>query len=130
MFQVNDRVVVDNEVEIEKLLGSRGVAGRTGTVRDVARPDGFYEVDVDGFGLVILKADEMTKANPLKRYLLFLGGSFYPQGGWNDFAGSFDGLREAREAAAREARLREDSDGIEAWWHVVDSLTGREVAES
>lgn len=53
----------------------------------------------------------------LKRYLLFAGLSYYPKGGWGDFAGSFDTLTEA-------LAIRRGAD----WWHVIDSQTGKIVA--
>ena len=48
----------------------------------------------------------------LKRYLLFCGGTYYPYGGWDDFAGSYDSLEQAEKAA------------YDDWWHIVDSDTG------
>jgi hypothetical protein len=42
----------------------------------------------------------------MKRYLLFTYDSYYPGGGWTDFAGSFDTIEEAR-AASPEAENRD-----------------------
>ncbi len=43
-------------------------------------------------------------------YMLFTGYSYYPSGGWNDYAGSYSSEKEALEAAAN----REGD-----WWHIV-----------
>lgn len=32
----------------------------------------------------------------MKRFLLFAGPSYYPEGGWNDFVGDFDTSLEAK----------------------------------
>ncbi len=48
----------------------------------------------------------------MKRFLLFDGDTYYPAGGWHDFAGSFDTLDEAQA----EAKNR----GAD-WFHIVDS---------
>jgi hypothetical protein len=36
----------------------------------------------------------------MKRYLLFVFNGNYPSGGWNDFDGSFDNLKDAMKSAA------------------------------
>lgn len=35
----------------------------------------------------------------MKRYLVFAYECYYPNGGWNDFKGSYDTLEEAKVAA-------------------------------
>ena len=37
----------------------------------------------------------------VKRFVLFCGGNYYPNGGWNDHSGSFDTLEEAKAEARR-----------------------------
>jgi hypothetical protein len=57
----------------------------------------------------------------VKRYLLFAGDSYYPQGGWDDLQDSFDTSQEAIEAAKIG-----DSMVVKAgydWWHIIDSET-------
>ncbi len=54
----------------------------------------------------------------MKRYLLFAGDSYYPEGGWFDFKGDFDTVVDAIKSIA----LR-DYD----WYHVVDSTTQKRV---
>jgi hypothetical protein len=51
----------------------------------------------------------------MKRYWLFGGNSYYPNGGMGDFRGSFDSREEAIEVGAA---IREGSD---SWYHVFDS---------
>lgn len=48
----------------------------------------------------------------LRRYLLFAGGHYYPNGGWNDFVESFDNLDQAKAVGLK---LRED------WYHIFDT---------
>ncbi len=55
----------------------------------------------------------------LKRYLVFAGDTYYPGGGWADFKGSFESLKEGMDAAFK---ARAD------WAHVVDSTTGERVS--
>lgn len=61
----------------------------------------------------------MDDKQSMKRYLLFLFDSYYPSGGWNDFASSHDTIVEA---------LQEDRSH---WDHyqVVDKETGEIIQE-
>ena len=52
----------------------------------------------------------------LKRYLLFQGETYYPDGGWNDFIGSYDSIEEAENVLINK-------DAKFTWWHIVDSTT-------
>ena len=52
----------------------------------------------------------------MKRYLLFCMESYYPNGGWDDFVGSYDTVEEARTDARRD------------FWHIIDTETLKEVA--
>jgi hypothetical protein len=56
----------------------------------------------------------------LKRFLVFACETYYPEGGWLDFKGSFDGLEGAQAAADAEVAALE-GDG---YGHVFDTLTG------
>lgn len=61
---------------------------------------------------------------PLSRFLLFAGQAYYPSGGWDDFAGSFLTLDEARSAARKMKRTSYQGDW---WWHIVDLATSSVV---
>jgi hypothetical protein len=50
-----------------------------------------------------------------KRFLVFTGGTYYADGGWNDFAGSFDDL----DSAVANAQKNIDTKSHD-WWQVVD----------
>jgi hypothetical protein len=51
----------------------------------------------------------------MKRYLLFAGDNFYPEGGWNDYCGSFDTIDEAIDYL---------NGNVVDWWHIVDIKYG------
>lgn len=53
----------------------------------------------------------------MKRYLLFKGSAYYPGGGWDDFAGAFDTIPEAK------AMLKPRDYSEWGWWHIVDTET-------
>ena len=59
------------------------------------------------------------------RYLLFSGKDYYPLGGWKDFKGAFNELREAIYAEERQYVQPLSPDGY--WYHIVDSYTGETV---
>lgn len=62
----------------------------------------------------------------MKRFLLFVGDTYYPCGGWRDFKGSFDTEDEAR---AHAAVLKADENGYGwDWAHIVDTETMTRVA--
>jgi hypothetical protein len=50
----------------------------------------------------------------MKRYLLFYGDTYYPDGGWGDYAGDFDSLAESIKEANASHREWD-------WAHVVNS---------
>lgn len=58
----------------------------------------------------------------MKRYLLFAGSVYYPDGGWDDFKDSFD----TREQAIEECNQWK---GRYGWAHVIDAQTGEKLAE-
>jgi len=49
----------------------------------------------------------------MKPYLLFYGMTYYPNGGWEDFQGSFDTLEEAKAAVPAIGQ------GYPGWGHIV-----------
>lgn len=51
----------------------------------------------------------------MKRYLLFEGYDYEANGGFDDFAGSFDTIKKARNSSTNE------------WYHIVDSKTWEKV---
>ena len=53
------------------------------------------------------------------RYLLFKGDDYYPLGGWGDFEGSFDTIKEAQEAFKLD---------ITDWANIVDVSMMKEVS--
>ena len=53
----------------------------------------------------------------MKQFLVFVGGDYYPGGGWDDFAFSFDNFDSARDYA-QGALMHND------WAQVVDTHTG------
>ena len=59
-----------------------------------------------------------------RRYLLFSGAIDYPQGGWNDFVGSYDSVEEALTTLIKTVPL-----GLRGWWHIVDTETQEAVKE-
>lgn len=61
------------------------------------------------------------------KYLLFVGGIYYPRGGWEDFRGSFKTKQAAKKAVCKFVKDR----GYDAfyWWHIVDSEKQEKVEE-
>ncbi len=57
------------------------------------------------------------------RYLLFAGFGYYPDGGWDDFKGSFSSYAEAKKAADDLIAKEEGSFAQRDWAHVVDLTT-------
>jgi len=55
----------------------------------------------------------------MKRYLLFYGSYYYPDGGWNDFEGDYDTVEEAMDDF-----ILEHSDD---WYQIIDSTNGTMV---
>ncbi len=59
----------------------------------------------------------------MKRFLLFGGENYYPQGGFNDFIAEFDTYDEARKAAAyikRDYSSKYNSYAVD-WTDIVDT---------
>lgn len=57
----------------------------------------------------------------MKRFLLFAGMEYYPNGGWGDFRNSFDTLEEAKREILVEIVQGND------WYQIVDGRTGEIV---
>lgn len=51
-------------------------------------------------------------------FMLFAGQHYYPSGGWEDFAGHFASLEEAREAGQKPADERAYG-FVNEWYHIV-----------
>ena len=60
----------------------------------------------------------------MKRYALFGFDYAYPDGGWNDFEGSFETIEEAIKEATSSAFYNEKFKR----YHVIDLTIGEEVA--
>jgi hypothetical protein len=58
----------------------------------------------------------------MKRYLLFAGATYYPGGGWDDFVGHFDDVKEARKKG--DEVLKEIGND---WFQIVDTTTMKVV---
>lgn len=61
----------------------------------------------------------------MKRFLVFAGQNYYPQGGWDDFHGSYDTLEEAEEAACNAVSHALHGWQAEDWSHIVDTEIGK-----
>lgn len=59
----------------------------------------------------------------MERFLLFVGEEYYPHGGWDDLAASYDSLDAAKVAFLSPGKWW-DGVGWSCWAHVVDLQTG------
>jgi hypothetical protein len=55
----------------------------------------------------------------MKRFILFAGHHYYPNGGVNDFHGSFDTITDAKNWAAENIEKISGSSYIDNWCHIV-----------
>lgn len=55
----------------------------------------------------------------MKRFALFAGMHYYPNGGWEDFRGSFDSIEETKEFI-----------GNNDWFQIVDFTVGEIVCDN
>lgn len=103
--------------------------------------EGSYEYDqpnyVDATTLEALKLSDpvldveldekpTTPSQDLKRFLLFVGSTYYPEGGFEDFEGSFDSIADA--AAYIKAKIATDPSEWNSnyrWMDLVDGRTGK-----
>jgi len=58
----------------------------------------------------------------MKRFLLFYGQNYYPDGGWRDYIGAYDSLEEAQRRLIGSYHYD--------WHQIVDTTTGQIVDES
>lgn len=65
----------------------------------------------------------------MKRYALFAGRTYYPEGGWDDLVDTFDSADEAWERVRRDNRTAVARHALPPyqWHHVVDLTTGERV---
>lgn len=64
-----------------------------------------------------------------KPFLLFAGQAYYPQGGWEDWRGSFDTLAEAKAAFLAWRHDDGDPGGNLTWGHIANDAEGEIVSE-
>lgn len=58
----------------------------------------------------------------MKKYLLFLGAQYYPCGGWKDFHGEFDSIKEAVQFVTDNPRYNEEGCMVLIdWAHITDT---------
>lgn len=62
----------------------------------------------------------------MKRYLVFIGDCYYPDGGMDDFEGDFDTLEEAKDFITEKANKENFSWKI-TWAHIWDTETKSQV---
>lgn len=55
----------------------------------------------------------------MKRFVLFAGNDYYPQGGWDDMKGDFDTAEEAKQASFPPR---------DNWHQIVDLDSGKVIA--
>jgi hypothetical protein len=56
----------------------------------------------------------------MKRYLVFAGNAYYPEGGWDDLVFQSDSKRECQDFL---------NDSHYDWWHVIDTLIPTKIWE-
>jgi hypothetical protein len=64
----------------------------------------------------------------MKRYLLFIGESYYPWGGMGDFLNDFDTLQQAKEAY-HDIKLPPHRDTDDIWANIYDTQERKLVWE-
>jgi len=57
----------------------------------------------------------------MKKYVIFSGDIYYPEGGFHDYSGSYDTLAEAMQSVAKSTV---------DWWQIVDRDLEHVVAAS
>jgi hypothetical protein len=77
----------------------------------------------------------------MKRYLLFMGDDYYPEGGMNDFVGDYDTVEDAIQAEKEEhlksftpTSIYSESEFLQSkrqycWSHVYDTESKEKVCE-
>jgi len=67
----------------------------------------------------------------VKRFLVFAGYNYYPDGGWDDFVEQYDSSEEAQESVTEHLNPPFNNPKYSPkhdWAHVVDTETGRKCA--
>ncbi len=67
----------------------------------------------------------------MKRYILFAGCNYYPDGGWDDMVKDFDSMEDAIEWASNPKNIPGEilKQSREGWWHLVDIDAGEKVTK-
>lgn len=52
------------------------------------------------------------------KFLLFYGSNYYPEGGWNDYYGSYDSIDAAKDKIIAD-NMDNDSLKFVDWYHIV-----------
>ena len=71
-----------------------------------------------------IRLSSRTRAKSLKRFAVFSGDQFYPNGGWRDFRSSYATIKAARQAAEGNKSLIPGD-----WIQIIDLRTGKFVFE-
>ena len=95
--------------------------------------DRTLQVSIDGLTVLHDTVQQLALSRipqEIGRYILFMGSSAQPGGGWDDYAGAFGDLEQAtHNADLQKESSRDESDFWgEFWAEVVDIHTGRLVA--
>jgi len=65
----------------------------------------------------------------MKQYLLFLGENYYPYGGWKDFHGEFDSVKEAKQFVADNPTFEDNGHRAKmSWAQIVDTTINKIVS--
>lgn len=59
-----------------------------------------------------------------KPYILFGGDCYYPNGGYNDYIGTFDTIERATVDALNRYGNGKGGTWHDRWWHIVDVTRG------
>lgn len=59
----------------------------------------------------------------MKKYLLFAGSQCYPDGGWNDYIGTFDTIKDCFE------KIIDDSKTFSDYWQTNGKITEKSMLE-
>jgi len=95
--------------------------GAKGEIRagkiDPITPEGMHSLTLDSWTETLL-----PRPYPVKRFAVFEIGDT-PDGGWDDFYGSFDTLREAKKFCREIDSLEDDGPA----WQIIDLQDGEEL---
>lgn len=65
-----------------------------------------------------------------KRYALFAGMRYYPDGGWEDFKGLFETIEDAQAFSRDSLNEKDEEFLVYDWGQIVDLLTEKVVFEA